>query len=172
VLILLNKLKVLKKIEFKTVIREYGSIDDLPEDDRGLVQTALQAAKTSYAPYSKFHVGAAVRLQNGICITGSNQENVAYPSGLCAERVAVFAASSQYPGVPFEAIAITAVAEDFEVDFPVTPCGSCRQVLSEYEHIHGKNIKIILTGYKGKALVIEKVEDILPLSFKADSLKK
>lgn len=162
----------MKKKEFKTVITEYDSVKELSADDKELLHLAQEASDASYAPYSKFHVGAAIRLANGICIKGSNQENVAYPSGLCAERVAVFAASTQYPGIPFDALAITASAEEFEVDFPVSPCGSCRQVLSEYEHLFGKNIKIILSGQKGKILVIEKVEDLLPLSFKPGNLKK
>ncbi|MFH0865094.1 MAG: cytidine deaminase [Bacteroidota bacterium] len=162
----------MKKIEYKIIITEHDSVKELPEADQELLRLAGEASKVAYAPYSKFHVGAAVRLANSVCVKGSNQENVAYPSGLCAERVAVFAASAQYPGIAIEVIAITAFAEEFEVDFPVTPCGSCRQVLSEYEHLYGKNIKIILSGHKGKLLVIEKVEDLLPLSFKADNLRK
>jgi cytidine deaminase len=162
----------LKKIEFTTVLQEFDSVEALPQKEKELVQAALDATKSSYAPYSKFHVGAAVRLKNGKCISGSNQENVAYPSGLCAERVAIFSATTQYPGIPVEAIAITAVSGEFEVNFPVTPCGACRQVLSEYESIYGQNIKMILTGHSGKVLVVEKVEDLLPLSFKADKLKK
>jgi len=162
----------LKNIEFKTIIQEYESVDCLPEKDKALVLKAIEATKASYAPYSKFHVGAAVRLQNDVDVIGSNQENIAYPSGLCAERVALFAASTQYPGVPIEAIAITAFSDDFEVNFPVTPCGSCRQVLSEYEHIYGKQIRIIMHGHKSKVLIAEKVEDLLPLSFKTDGLKK
>jgi len=162
----------LKKIEFKTVIQEFDSAEELPQNDQDLVNAAAGAVKTSYAPYSKFNVGAAVLLQNGVVVTGSNQENVAYPSGLCAERVAVFAASAQHPGIPIESIAIAAESKEFEVNFPVTPCGSCRQVLSEYEQIYGRNIKVILSGHTGKVLVVEKVEDLLPLSFKADKLKK
>lgn len=162
----------MKKKEFKTVITEYDSAKELAAEDRELLQLAGEASLAAYAPYSKFHVGAAVKLSNNVCIKGSNQENVAYPSGLCAERVAIFAASAQYPGIAFTTLAITASSENFEVDFPVTPCGSCRQVLSEYEHLHGKNIRIILSGHKGKILVIEKVEDLLPLSFKPDNLRK
>lgn len=159
-------------MEIKTVIKELDSSDELEQNDRDLLLLAVKAAETAYAPYSEFHVGAAVRLRNGACVTGSNQENVAFPSGLCAERVAAFAASSQFPGIPFEAIAVTAYSENFEVDTPVSPCGSCRQVLSEYEQIFNSKIKVLLAGHTGKVLVIEKIEDLLPLSFKTDRLKK
>ena len=162
----------MKKHELKTVFIEYDNVEELPSKDKKLVKMAKEAAKTAYAPYSNFHVGAAVLLENGVCIKGNNQENVAYPSGLCAERVAVFAASSQHPGIAIKAIAIAAKSKNFTVSSPVTPCGSCRQVLAEYEHLQKKPIRIILSGEKGKALVIDKVEDLLPLSFKADKLKK
>jgi len=162
----------LKKIELKTVFIEYNSLEELLQDDRDLILLAKEAADTAYAPYSKFHVGAALRLENGICIKGSNQENVAYPSGLCAERVAMFTASTQYPGMPVTAIAITAKTDNFKIDTPITPCGSCRQVLAEYEHLFKKPIRIILTGETGSVFVIDKIEDLLPLGFKADELKK
>ncbi|NTW32738.1 MAG: cytidine deaminase [Bacteroidetes bacterium] len=162
----------MKKIELKTVFIEYNSLDELTQDDRGLVLLAKEAADTAYAPYSKFHVGAALKLENGVCIKGSNQENVAYPSGLCAERVAIFSASSQYPGIPVNTIAITAKTDSFKVDSPITPCGSCRQVLAEYERLFKKPIRVILTGETGSVYVIDKIEDLLPLSFKADKLKK
>jgi cytidine deaminase len=162
----------LKKHELKTVFIEYDAVEELSADDKKLVIMAKKAAETAYAPYSDFHVGAAVLLENGVCIKGNNQENAAYPSGLCAERVAVFAASSQYPGIAIKAIAITAKSKNITVRDPVTPCGSCRQVLVEYEHLQKKPIRIILSGEKGKVFIIDKVEDILPLSFKADKLKK
>jgi cytidine deaminase len=162
----------LKKLEYKTIIHEYNSTEELSAEDGHLVQMAKNASAESYAPYSHFYVGAALRLDNGICVIGNNQENVAYPSGLCAERVAVFAASARYPCIAFNTIAITAKSKDFIVDNPVTPCGSCRQVLAEYEHLFGKPIRFILCGEKGKVLVIDKVEDLLPFSFKVDRLKK
>lgn len=162
----------MKKLEFKTTIIEYPSVDELDQQDKTLVEKAKEAASVAYAPYSKFCVGAALLLENGIYVKGSNQENVAYPSGLCAERVAVFSASANYPGIVIKTIAITAKSDSFIVETPITPCGSCRQVLAEYEHIQGSPIKIILSGAKGKVLVVSKVEDILPLSFKEDKLKK
>jgi cytidine deaminase len=162
----------LKKRELKTVFLEFDATEELPSEDKKLVIMARKAAETAYAPYSEFHVGAAVLLENGIYIKGNNQENVAYPSGLCAERVAVFAASSQYPGNAIKTIAISAKSKKFPVSSPVTPCGACRQVLAEYEHLQKQPIRIILTGEKGKVFIIDKVEDLLPLSFKADKLKK
>ena len=161
----------MKKLEYKTTVLEFDSVDELSSDDRQLVEMAREAADVAYAPYSNFHVGAALMLANGVCVKGSNQENVAYPSGLCAERVAVFSAYSQYPGIAMNSIAITAKSKNFKVDNPITPCGSCRQVLAEYEHLQGSPIRIILTGETGKVLVIDKVEDILPLSFKENKLK-
>ena len=122
----------MKKRELKTVFIEYDAVEKLPSADKKLIVIAKKAAETAYAPYSEFHVGAAVMLENGVCIKGNNQENVAYPSGLCAERVAVFAASSQYPGVAIKTIAISAKSKKFKVCGPVTPCGACRQVLAEY----------------------------------------
>src|ERR1700740_1109022 len=108
----------------------YQSINDLEEKDQFLLEKAKEAMENAYAPYSKFKVGAAVELDNGIIITGNNQENAAYPSGLCAERTAAFYASSQYPHQKVNAIAVTTKSDSIE---PVTPCGSCRQALSEYE---------------------------------------
>ena len=162
----------MKTLEYKTIILEYSSDDELSVQDKNLLKDARDAALSAYAPYSKFYVGAAVLLENGICVKGNNQENVAYPSGLCAERVAVFAASSQYPGVKINTIAITAKSDSFEINEPISPCGSCRQVLAEYEHKQGSPIKIILSGEKGNIFIINKVEDMLPLSFKEDKLKK
>jgi cytidine deaminase len=162
----------LKKLEYNTTILEYASVDELSSDDKQLVVMAREAAEVAYAPYSNFQVGAALMLGNGVCVKGCNQENVAYPSGLCAERVAVFSAYSQYPGIAMNTIAITAKSKNFTVDNPITPCGSCRQVLAEYEHLQGSPIRIIMTGETGKVLIIQKVEDILPLSFKEEKLKK
>ncbi len=169
---LIKNYTALKKLEYKIIIKEYDSPEKLTPEDKELVNKAKKAAEVAYAPYSKFFVGAAVKLENGKTVIGSNQENAAYPSGLCAERVAIFAASSLYPGVAIKTIAVTAKAEKFIINNPVTPCGSCRQVLIEYEHKFGKPIRIILTGAKGKVFIIDKAEDILPLSFNSDELKK
>ena len=112
--------------------KEYSSIEELEPRDRELVQAAFQAQKTSYAPYSHFNVGAAIRMENGVIVKGSNQENAASPSGLCAERTAMFAAGATYPGVPMLCMAIAGGPEFSLCDSPATPCGACRQVMAEF----------------------------------------
>jgi cytidine deaminase len=151
---------------------EFDSAEELSAPDRELLDHARNAVHSAYAPYSQYKVGAAVRMGNGLIITGNNQENVAFPSGLCAERVALFAATSSFPGIPVDSIAITARSDQFPVDNPVPPCGSCRQAIIEYEMLHHRKIRIILQGETGKVFVIESVETLLPLSFKAERLKK
>lgn len=150
----------------------FESALELPDSDGLLLQKAREVVKTSHAPYSKYHVGAAVRLSNGIVFTGSNQENISFPVGLCAERVAVFAAMSAYPDVSIESLAITAVADDFEVKEPVPPCGMCRQAILEFEMKFNNSIRIILGGNTGKILIIEGMRNLLPLAFKENGLKK
>jgi cytidine deaminase len=146
---------------------EYDSIDELNADDKNLMQQAHEAGKTAYAPYSNFSVGAAVLLENGVIIKGSNQENAAYPTGLCAERVAIFSAAAQFPGVAFKAIAITAKSSKISVGNPVTPCGGCRQAISEYEVLYNKPIRFLLMGETGKVLELKNVGSLLPLRFEA-----
>ena len=147
---------------------EYTSAAEMEPQDRALVEAALEARSGSYAPYSKFHVGAALRLVDGTIVKGANQENVAYPSGLCAERTAMFAAGANHPGVAFDTLAIVGANGDDVCEMPAAPCGACRQVMAEYQRLYGQPIKIILIGthviYK-----FQKVEDLLPLIF--DSLK-
>ncbi len=151
---------------------EYDSMEELPPSDRELLEHAKIAVDSAYAPYSHYKVGAAVRMGNGKIITGNNQENMAFPSGLCAERVALFAAASANPGIAVKAIAITAKSLQFPVEKPVTPCGSCRQAIIEYEMLSSEKIRIILMGETGKVLTIEGMETLLPLSFKEEGLKK
>lgn len=139
------------------------SHDELPEEYHLLSEKSLFATKNAYAPYSGFHVGAAVLLQNGVVVTGSNQENAAYPSGLCAERVALFSANTQYPDVKVTAIAISAVTKGEQVEM-VTPCGGCRQVMHEVETRFQHPINVLLCGKK-KVYIIEKAVSLLPLSF-------
>ena len=158
--------------KFGFEFEEYTSMAELTNSDSELLEHALQAVENAYAPYSQFRVGAALRLINGMIIKGNNQENVAYPSGLCAERVAFFHASSNYPDVAIEAIAITAKAENFEISEPVTPCGACRQVMSETETRQPGNIRVIMMGQNGKIFAIKSVGNLLPLMFKAEGLKK
>lgn len=156
----------------KINIKEYKSKSELPKVDQDLIEKATMAVKASYAPYSEFHVGAAVLLDNGKTITGSNQENSAYPSGLCAERVALFHAKHLYPEVGIRALAVTAFADNFEIDQPVTPCGACRQVIAETQNRQTGKIKIILNGEKGVVQVIDGIENLLPLMFKEEKLKR
>lgn len=162
----------MKKNEIIISYQEFDHIDELNKADHVLLEAARKAIKSAYAPYSAYHVGAAVLLENGKIISGNNQENVAYPSGICAERVALFYASSQYPDVPVKAIAISARAKGFKVNSPVTPCGSCRQVMAETEDRFHQEMRLIMRGENGRINVIEGVKNILPLMFRAEELKK
>jgi cytidine deaminase len=168
----LAELITMKENKLIISYKEYDHIDELNPSDRILLESAKSAIESAYAPYSAYHVGAAVLLENGEIVKGSNQENVAYPSGLCAERVAMFYASSKFPDVPVKAIAITAGAKDFVIDKPVTPCGSCRQVMAEAENRYHEKLKLIMNGETGKIFIIEGVNNILPLMFHAEELKK
>ena len=159
----------MKKIEWTTELIEFDSVAELESADMDLLEKARSAAALAYAPYSGFCVGAAVLMENGQIITGSNQENAAYPSGLCAERVAVFAASSRFPGIPVKAMAITCSSATSE---PLTPCGACRQVLAEYETLHNNSIKLVLSGSAGKVWVVQGMNALLPLAFRAKDLPK
>ena len=154
----------MKQSEIRIRLREYDRLEELPAPQANLVNLAIEAAKQAYAPYSGYYVGAAVLLENGEVITGNNQENAAYPSGLCAERVAVFYAGSKYPDVEVRSVAITAIQDGKIQENPVTPCGGCRQVLSEKEIQQGSPIELILYG-TGKIQVIDRISDLLPLPF-------
>jgi len=160
----------MKGIEVKSLFSEYDNIEELPESDRLLINRAKESVKNAYAPYSHFYVGAAVLLENGEIVLGNNQENASYPLGLCAERVAIFAAASNNPGIKITAIAVTAHSKDFNINKPVAPCGACRQAISEYEHLHKNAIRIIMMGESGKVLVSESIKHFLPLQFTADDL--
>jgi cytidine deaminase len=146
-------------------ILEYSSINELDEIDQELIRKSRDASSGAYAPYSKFQVGAAVLLDNNEIITGNNQENAASPSGLCAERTALYYASAKYPGITIKSIAISAKRETFITKKPIVPCGSCLQVLAEYEEAGKHPIKIILDSISGIE-VIEGIDNILPLRFK------
>ncbi len=155
--------------ELRIFVYEYDSIMELSESDRMLVLIAREASKSAYAPYSQFHVGAAILLENGEIIAGNNQENSAFTNGLCAERVALFYANAKYPDVPVKALAVTAENGQGLVEDPVKPCGSCRQAIVETEARFSKPVKIILDGQK-KIQIFESVADLLPFAFKPDSL--
>lgn len=141
------------------------SYDELDANDRLLVDTAREATFRSYAPYSHFSVGAAIRLDNGEIVPGSNQENVAYPSGTCAERSACFYAHARYPEARFETIAVAARGTDDKfVDNPAAPCGACRQALLEYETLAGHDVRVILAGDR-VIYILPSVKSLLPLAF-------
>lgn len=144
--------------------KEYSDPEELSVQDRELAQNAMDAIKGSYAPYSHFNVGAAVRLKDGTIVRGANQENAAFPSGLCAERTAMFSASATHPGVPMTSIAIAAAQGGKLCANPATPCGACRQVMAQYQLTAGENMSILLVG-DGRILKFSKVDDLLPLIF-------
>lgn len=150
----------------ETIIRfEELTYDELPADEKVLVDTAVDATSRSYAPYSNFRVGAAIALDNGEIIAGSNQENVAFPSGTCAERSACFYAHARYPEAKFEKIAVAARGTDGEFTAePTAPCGACRQALLEYEVLAGHDVPVILVG-RGKIYRLPSVRSTLPFAF-------
>jgi cytidine deaminase len=136
------------------------------------LNVALDASFKAYAPYSHFYVGAAVLLEDGTIVLGNNQENAAYPSGLCAERTALFAAGANYPGKRVMKLAIAARSNDYTVDSPIYPCGACRQVMSEFEQISKHPMEIFMMGSKGAIHVVNGLINILPVAFDADKLKR
>ena len=158
----------MKEFTIHTQVRFYQE-NELSHDDQELISAAREATKRSYAPYSKFYVGAALRLANQQIVCGSNQENAAYPSGTCAERTAIFYANAQYPEQPVEALAIAAQTNGKFLALPISPCGSCRQVILETEHRFKKPIRILLYGTEG-VYVLEGIQSILPLQFDQDCL--
>ena len=161
----------MKKTQVQSEFFEYDSVDELNAEDQQLIAAAKKSVLNAYAPYSNFQVGAAVLLENNTTVTGNNQENASYPIGLCAERVAVFAAGANHPGVKIKSIAITALSKEFHIDNPVAPCGACRQAIAEYEHRYKQPIRILLVGEKGKVVVAEGMKNFLPLMFDGDDLK-
>jgi len=154
----------MKTIRIITLIHEFDSLEELGQSDRTLIQKAREASKRAYTPYSEFKVGASVLLENGEIICGNNQENSAYPSGLCAERVALFYAGAKYPDQKTVAMAIVARKPESLVSQPVYPCGSCRQVMIETEQKFQTPIRLILAG-KDKIQVLDQVEQLLPMGF-------
>ena len=150
--------------EIKIAYIEYESLDQLDADDRKTADAAVEAISLSYAPYSRFNVGAAVMFEDGEIVKGANQENAAYPSGLCAERTALFYASASRPDKAMKILAIAARQEGKLCDSPATPCGACRQVMAQYQTKSGRPMAVILVGAK-KNWKFEKVDDLLPLIF-------
>lgn len=154
----------MKDINLTTPIKAVA-YNELTDEERALVDAAREASRSAYAPYSHFKVGAAIRLSNGQTIKGSNQENAAFPSGMCAERTAAYYAHAACPDAVFESIAIAAIGTDgHEVARPVSPCGACRQALLEYEHLVGADVKVLLVG-RDEVYKVPSVRSLLPLSF-------
>lgn len=150
--------------EFRIVYEEYASVEEMSATDRELCRAAVEALAGSYAPYSHFHVGAAVRMSDGTIVKGANQENAAFPSGLCAERTAMFSAGANYPGLDMVSIAVVARQDGRICSEPVAPCGACRQVMIQYQNKAGKPMSVILVG-ADHIKKFSRVDDILPLIF-------
>ena len=159
----------MEKRTIETIVKIY-SFEELEASKQQLINKAKEQVLKAYAPYSEFHVGAAVELENGEIFAGSNQENSAYPSGLCAERVAIFFANAQFPNVAVKTLAIAAYTNGKFLEEPVTPCGSCRQVLLETEQRFEKEITILLYGSK-HIYQLDNVKQLLPLCFEKSSLE-
>ena len=155
----------MKKIKLKTEFTVFPSIKDVPTDVQNLMEHAKNARLKAYSPYSQFNVGAALLLENGEIVSGSNQENASYPSGLCAERTAIFAAGSNFPDSKIFKIAITAKSQNKKTDSPIPPCGACRQVISEYEIKQEAPIEIYFMGEVGKVVKSDSIANMLPWIF-------
>ena len=156
----------MKKIDITTTFTEYENVTELSENIQELLAAAEEAREKAYAPYSHFKVGAAVLLANGEIVTGNNQENGAFPSGLCAERLALFAAGAAHPAVEAEALFITARAVDHDLEEPVAPCGACRQVMAETERNQRAKLRVYFMGTTGCILAADSVEALLPYAFR------
>ena len=159
----------MKQISINTTISVLSK-DELSQEETNLMTQAFEARSKAYAPYSKFTVGAAILLDNGIVIQGSNQENAAYPSGLCAERVAIFYAGSTFPNAKIVKMFITASPQDRDLEEPIPPCGSCRQAIAEYEFKQDTPIAIFFMGAKGDIYKSDSLKNILPLVFDKNHL--
>jgi len=160
----------MKKVNIGASGYLYDDMSELSEEDKNLMEAAIEATKNSYSPYSNFKVGAALLMEDGSIIQGSNQENAAYPSGMCAERVAIWKAGSSFPGKKVKKIAITANSANKTVDKPVGPCGACRQTLLEYEINQEEPMEVIFMGEIGKVVKTESVTSLLPFSFDSSYL--
>ena len=155
----------MKNIDVVASATVYESVSELPANIQSLMNKAVEARERAYAPYSKFNVGVALLLENDQIILGNNQESAAYPSGMCAERVAIWKAGSDYPGVKVKQLVITASSRNATVDRPVGPCGACRQTLSEYEINQKEPIEIYFMGEVGKVVKTASLLSLLPFSF-------
>ncbi|NNE33001.1 MAG: cytidine deaminase [Winogradskyella sp.] len=155
----------MNEITIGTTLQVYDSIEELSTDIKDLMNKAIEARENAYAPYSKFNVGAALQLDNNEVIIGSNQENASYPSGLCAERTAIYYSGAKYPKAKILKMAISASSQNQVTDKPIPPCGSCRQAIAEYEIKQKQPIEIYFMGAKGKVVKSESLANLLPLLF-------
>jgi len=160
----------MKEININTTISVFNGINELPSEIQTLMNQAIETRKNAYAPYSKFRVGAAILLDNGKIVLGSNQENAAYPSGLCAERVAIFQAGAIYPNAKIVKLTITAASDTNPTLSPIPPCGACRQSIAEYEFKQDTPIEIYFMGESGEVYKSNSINNLLPLSFDKTSL--
>lgn len=160
----------MKEINITTKIEVYNRVQELSSEIQSLMELAIQTRKNAYAPYSRFRVGAAILLDNGKIVLGSNQENAAYPSGLCAERVAIFQAGAVYPEAKILKLAITAASDTNPTLAPIPPCGACRQSIAEYEFKQDTPIEIYFMGESGEVYKSNSINNLLPLSFDKTSL--
>lgn len=160
----------MKKINLGTSALLFEDINQLSDDEQTLMKFAVKATEGAYAPYSKFSVGAALLMEDDTIITGNNQENAAYPSGMCAERVAIWKASSSFPNKKIKKIAIAAISSNKKLDRPVGPCGACRQTLFEYEVKQGKDVEVIFMGEVGSVVKTPSIASLLPFSFDSSYL--
>lgn len=160
----------MKEIKIESLLHVYDTLKELPKDIVDLMERAKEARNKSYSPYSQFSVGAALLLENNEIITGSNQENASYPSGLCAERTAIFYAGSQFPDVRILRMAIVAGSRKKTTDSPIPPCGACRQSIAEYEVKQGAPIEIYFMGEQGKVVKSHSLANLLPLVFDKTAL--
>jgi cytidine deaminase len=159
-----------RNIKIESVLTVFDNLNELPSDIIELMQEAIEARQNAYAPYSKFYVGAAILLDNGEVVTGSNQENASYPSGLCAERTAVYYAGAKYPNAKMLKMAITAASQNQKTESPIPPCGACRQALAEYEVRQKESIEIYFMGETGQVVKSESLANLLPLVFDKSAL--
>ncbi len=160
----------MKEIKIESILYAYDSLTELPEDIQSLMKEAVEARDKAYAPYSKFNVGAALLLDNGKVVTGSNQENASYPSGLCAERTAIYYAGAKYPEAQIVKMAITAASQNKKTTEPIPPCGACRQAIAEYEVKQNNPIVIYFMGETGKVVKSNSLANLLPFVFDKTSL--
>ncbi|WP_223550900.1 cytidine deaminase [Aestuariivivens sp. NBU2969] len=155
----------MNEIKIECVLQAFEDLEHLSKDIKGLMNQAIEAREKAYAPYSDFKVGAALLLDNGEVITGSNQENASYPSGLCAERTAIYYAGAKFPESKVLKMAITAASNKVKTIVPIPPCGACRQAIAEYEVKQKQAIEIYFMGESGKVIKSNSLENLLPLVF-------